>query len=310
MSSEFMLKASRLLHKTGLQIRRYSPEILMVAGIGGTIVSTVLACKATTKIEEILEDKNYKVNQCHEVFEKEDPSVYSEEDYKKDLTIIYAQTGIKIAKLYAPAVILGAVSITSIVAGHNIIRKRNAALVAAYALVDKGFKDYRKNVVERFGENVDKELRYNIKAKEFETETTDEKGNKKVKKEVVDVVDKNSISMYARFFDETCPDWTKDPEANLLFLRMQQAHANDRLRLQGYLFLNDVYKMLGMQPSKAGFTVGWLYDEKDPKRNNFVDFGIYDINNEVKRNFVNGYERSILLDFNVDSPDILNHFSN
>ena len=143
-------------------------------------------------------------------------------------------------------------------------------------------------------------LRYNIKAQEFEKTEVDKKGNEKVVKETVNVADPNLYSDYARFFDDGCNGWSKDPEQNLTFLKCQQAYANEKLKAKGYLFLNDVYKMLGIPATKAGQIVGWIYDEKNPIGDNFVDFGLYDMNKPVVRDFVNGYERTILLDFNVD----------
>ena len=133
----------------------------------------------------------------------------------------------------------------------------------------------------------------------------DEKtGKEKVEKKTINIADPNEFSDYARFFDDGCTGWTKDPEYNLMFLKDQQRYANDLLKSKGYLFLNDVYDMLGIPRSKAGQCVGWIYDEKYPVGDNFVDFGIYDINNEKARDFVNGCERTILLAFNVDG-DIL-----
>lgn len=301
MKTDIMTKASRLVNTAGLKLRKHSPEILMVAGIAGTVVSTVMACKATTKVGQILDETKATVDIIHGGMENGNVEghEYTQEDGKRDLTIVYAQTGVKLLKLYAPAIVLGAASIASIVGGHHILKKRNIALAAAYTVVDKGFKDYRKNVVDRFGEQIDKELRYNIKAKEFEKEEVDEKGKKTVKKEIVDVVDPlNEISEFAKFFDEYCTGWTKDPEYNLMFLRMQQNWANDTLRTRGYLFLNEVYEQLGMPKTKAGQIVGWTYNSD--KGDHYVDFNIYNVNREANRNFVNGYERSILLDFNVD----------
>ena len=164
----------------------------------------------------------------------------------------------------------------------------------------KGFKDYRSRVVERFGKELDKELKYNIKAKEIETTVVDENGEEKVVKETVNVADPNRYSEFARFFDDGCTGWSKDPEFNLMFLRRQQDYANEKLRKRGYLFLNEVYAMLGMDATKAGQIVGWIYDEKHPIGDNYVDFNIYNGDSERARAFVNGKERSILLDFNVD----------
>ena len=305
MKTEIITKATRLFHRTGLKISKHSPEILMVAGIAGTVASTVLACKATTKVGKIMDETKATVDIIHGGMENGNINgqEYTQEDGKKDLTIVYAQTGIKLAKLYAPAVGVGVLSIASIVAGNRILNKRNVALAAAYAVVDKGFKDYRKNVVERFGEEMDKELRYNIKAKEIEVTTTDAKGKENTEKKIVNTIDTDAVtkySEYARFYDDGNTEWSKDPEYNLMFLRKTQEWANEKLKANGHLFLNEVYDMLGTPRSKAGQLVGWIYDEKNPNGDNYVDFGIYDVSDEGRRNFVNGYERSILLDFNVD----------
>lgn len=297
-------KFNHSLNRAGLKLKKHSPEIMMVAGVVGTVASAVMACKATTKIDTILDEHKVKVDKIHDVVDEAkngERDNYTVEDGKKDLTIVYTQTGLKLVKLYAPAVIVGVASVTSIVAGHNVLRKRNIALAAAYTAVDKSFKEYRGRVVERFGKELDRELRYNIKAKEVEEIVVDENGKETVVKNTVDVVDPNTYSEYAKFFDDGCTGWDKDADYNLMFLRKQQAHANDMLQAKGYLFLNEVYDMLGIPRTKAGQVVGWVYDEKHPVGDNFIDFGIYDgAYKEANRRFVNGYERTILLDFNVD----------
>ena len=305
---KFSLPANvtRKFYKVGLTLKKHSPEILVVFGVAGTVATTVVACKATTKAGDILEEHNKKIEEIHEAAALNDPD-YTEQDQKKDTAIVYTHTVLDFAKLYGPAVLLGTLSITSILAGTSIFKKRNVALAAAYATVDKGFKEYRGRVVERFGKEIDKELKYNIKAKEIEETVTDKKGKEKVEKTIVNDATVSEYSDYARIFDETCPAWVKDPEQNLMFLKLQQNHANDILKRRGYLFLNEVYNMLGFQASKAGQVVGWIYDESlNHDGDNYVDFGIYNnaIKDESKRLFINGYERSIILDFNVDG-DIL-----
>ena len=309
---EIMNNITRTLNKAAFKFKKHSPEILVVAGVVGVVGSTVMACKATTKINDILDDTKDQLDKIHEAGERlengetlmlKDGEEYTVEQNKKDLTIVYAQTALKFAKLYAPSVIIGGLSITAILTGHNITRKRNIALAAAYTAVDKSFKEYRGRVVERFGEALDKELKYGIKSKEVDEVVTNEDGTETVVKKTVDVVDATNpmnVSEYARFFDDGCAGWTKDPEYNLMFLRDQQRYANDLLKSKGHLFLNEVYDLLGIPRTKAGQIVGWIYDEKHPNGDNFVDFGIYDTNKTANRDFVNGYERTILLDFNVD----------
>ena len=300
MKNEIIAKSKRLLSTTSLKLKKASPEILLVTGIAGTIVGTVLACKATTKVSEIIEEKNKMIEDVHTCLEDKDVE-YTEEDSKKDLTIIYTQTGIKLLKLYGPAIGVMTLSIGSIIAGHRILSKRNAAIAAAYGIVDNSFKKYRKNVVERFGEEVDKELKYSIKSKEVKS-----KKNGKTVKETEKYIEPTDgipplegVSEYSRFFDAASTNFAKDPEYNMMFLRRQQDYANEVLKSRGHLFLNEVYDMLDIPRSKAGQVVGWIYDEKNPKGDNYVDFNIYR-NTEGNRRFVNGLEYNILLDFNVD----------
>lgn len=298
--TKLMNSVSRTLGRAGLTLKKHKPEILVGIGIVGTIASTVMACKASTKAGEIIENSKKELEKVREVANNpEFANEYTEKDYKKDLTIVYAKTGMEFVKLYAPAVLLGTASIASILTGHGILRKRFVELSAAYAAVDTSFKEYRGRVVERFGKELDRELKYNIKNNEIEEIVIDEDGNESVVKSVVKT---GEPSEFAKFFDETCTCWDRNADYNLSFLRMRQAEANNQLQLRGHMFLNEVYDMLGIQRTKAGNIVGWIYNPDDPNHagDNYIDFGIYDLYDENKRAFVNGYERSILLDFNVD----------
>lgn len=303
MKNEVKNKMTRSLYKAKFKVKKHSPEILVIAGVVGTITSAVMACRATTKLSGILEEsKNTEETIKNGVEDGQiNGTEYTEEDGKKDLRITKIQTGVKIVKLYAPSVILGGLSITAMLTSNNILRKRNVSLAAAYAAVDKSFKDYRGRVKERFGDELDKELRYNIKAKEIEEVVKDEKtGKEKVVKKTENVSYFDDCSEYAKIFDSGCTGWTKDPELNLMFLRKQQDYFNDRLQAEGYVFLNDVYTSLGFHKTKLGQIAGWVYDKNNEVGDNFIDFGIYNVNREANRRFVNGLERSVLLDFNCD----------
>lgn len=300
---ELVNSMTRTFHKVGFKFKKHSPEILVGAGIVGTVAGAVMACKATLKVNEVVDEAKENIEKIHTAVEtgKTEAGLdYSVEDSKKDLTIVYAQTGVKFAKLYGPAIVVGGLSIASILTGHKILRTRYVATAAAYAAVDKSFKEYRGRVIERFGKELDKELRYNIKAQEVDEVTPNEDGSETITKKTVQLTDPNVFSEYARIYDDGCTGWSKDPERNLTFLIMQQNFANDKLRSRGHLLLNEVYDMLGMPRSKAGMVVGWVFDEENGVGDNFVDFGIFDVNKPKSRDFVNGYEKAIVLDFNVD----------
>lgn len=294
--TEIMKSVNGVASKAVMKLKKHSPEILVVAGIAGTVVSAVLACKATTKVAEILDETKGTLDTIHEGMETGaiNGQEYTTEDGKKDTVVVYAQTGMKLAKLYAPAIILGTLSITSILASNNILRKRNVALGAAYVAIDKSFKEYRGRVIERFGEQVDTELKYGIKAKKFEEiEVDPETGKEKKVKKTVMVADPNLQSDYAVYFDSKSRNYETNPDYNRMFLKAQQAFANDKLQTRGHLFLNEVLDDLDLPRTPAGQIVGWTKDGPD----GYVNFRIV----EVERETEDGrHEPALLLDFNVE----------
>lgn len=309
MKKNIMNKMSRSFSDLTFTMKKHSPEILMVVGIAGAVTSAVLACKATLKVDAVMEETKEKLNTIHDAEEKGNTvngEEYSKEDAEKDTTIVYVQTGLKIVKLYAPSVIMGALSITSILASNNILRKKNVALAAACATAENGYKKYRDRVIEKFGEEVDKELRYGLKA-ETKTETVidEETGEKKKVKKTSYTMTDSSVSQYARVFERYTTDeygnqilnmnWDNRYEYNLMFLKAQESYANDLLRAKKRLYLNDVYEMLGFPPTKAGQVVGWVYDPEHPIGDNYVSFGPY----ADPINYADG-NPAIVLDFNVD----------
>ena len=277
--------ATKVAHKGLFVVKKYSPEILTGVGILGVVTAGVLGARATLKLEPIIDEVQDNANSIR-VFDSQ-----LGEKNTKELVKVYSKGSFEIVKLYAPTATLALGSIGCIIAAHGIMRRRNVALIAAYKVLETGFSEYRKRVVEEYGIEKDRDFVAGVR----EEVTTDENGKKVTKV----LTDPNKISGYARFFDETSSEWQRNPEYNMMFLKAQQQYANDLLKARGHLFLNEVYDSLGLERSQAGALVGWTYGKEG---DNFVDFNIYDFANEKKRQFVNGAEKSILLDFNVDGP--------
>ena len=272
--------------------QKHSPTILFGVGVVGVIGTVVLASRATLWMDAVVDDAQKKLSKAHDLHESGNED-YTDTKYKQDIAMIYASTAGTIVKLYGPAFIVGVISIGSLSGSHIILTRRNVGLTAAYAAVEKGFAEYRARVTEEFGSDKERELHYGV-------ETVVEKkvdANGKTKEVAVKRIGPNSGSMYARFFDNRSSSWSDRPEYNMLFLRAQQNHANDRLSSRGHVMLNDVYDSLGIERTSAGCVVGWKKDEGD----GYIDFGIFDGQNMDRfYDFVTGHEGAILLDFNVD----------
>lgn len=275
---------TRTVAKQTFRLKKNSPHIFFAGGVVGIVTSTVLACKATLKLDNVLVDLQEDLHSIESRIIVADSR--PEEHDNRDKAYAYLKGVSKIGKLYAPAAAVGTVSLLALTGSHIQLTRRNAALTAAYTGLHAAYNEYRARVREVVGDEKELDIHRGVKTEKVEGE------NGKTKN--VQVIDPNAKSMYARCFDEFNPNWTKDPELNRVFLQCQQNFANERLRARGYLFLNEVYNSLGMDISKAGQSVGWVINGDG---DNFVDFGIFEAHNA---GFMNGQERSVWLDFNVD----------
>jgi Family of unknown function (DUF6353) len=266
-----------------LILRKHSPHIFFATGVLGTGASTVMACRATLKLSDTLDKIHHDVQNVKDLkhIAHSKAEAYSNDQYARDLTYVYGKGAVSLTRLYGPSVIVGVASISLLTGSHVQMTRRNSALMAAYAAVQKAYDDYRDRIRGEVGE--DKELDLHHAAT-----------MQIVDKEEIKVVDPNKFSPYAKFFDEYSQHWEKDPELNRLFVQCQQNYTNDLLHARGHVFLNEVYDLLGIPRTKAGAVVGWVIGKDG---DNYVDFGMYETRSQ---NFINGAERSILLDFNVD----------
>jgi hypothetical protein len=292
---------SRMAAGQVMLARKNSPTILFGVGVVSMVGSTVLACRATLKMEEVLNEIELEKHQQERVKELVDSgevpegTTYTDEEAKQDSVIIVVRGAAKVIKLYAPAIILGGVGIACLTKSHRILTDRNAALTAAYVALDTAFRTYRERVIDRYGEETDRDLRYDYEEVDVIDEST---GKVSTTLQVAEGLP----SGYARWFDEENKNWTAPPYENLnwTFLRNNQNWCNDILKSRGHLFLNEVYKCLGLPHTSAGAIVGWVYDRDNDRGDNFVDFGCFD--EDTSPRYSNGRDGAILLDFNVDGP--------
>jgi hypothetical protein len=267
---------SQFIGRKGLIAKKQSPHIFFTAGVIGTVTSTVLACRATLKLSETLDEIQTNVDAI-----KADPIANDDKD--RQLTHAYIHGGLKLGRLYGPSLAVGVVSISALTGAHINLSRRNTALMAAYTAVQNAYDNYRERVRNELGAERELDL-YHARVGLEQSDSGDE----------VKISDPNKWSPYARFFDEGSTQFEKNAEFNRLFIQCQQNYLNELLRARGHVFLNEVYDALGLDRSQAGAVVGWVIGDQG---DNFIDFGMYEASNSQ---FLNGWEPRILLDFNVD----------
>lgn len=293
MKLSFLNKAvNRSIQKIAFKLEKHAPEILVAIGVGGGITATVLACKATLSAQDILADSKDKVDEINSLDSKDEVG-------QNELKKVYIHTGLELARVYGPSIAIGTASIVSIFASHKMMRNRVATLVTAYGTLDSAFKEYRKRVADNFGADKELETYHDVK---FIEETTGEGETVSLAKRNEDIEKVDGYSIYARCFDEYNPNWKDNADYNLDFLRGVQRYLNDQLEYRGFLFLNEVYRELGFDETPAGQLVGWIYDpNRTDVGDNCVSFGLYNPEHGAALgDFINGYNKSVFLDFNVD----------
>jgi hypothetical protein len=253
--------------QVGLSVKKHSPEILFITGAVGTVASTVIACRATTKMSKIIDEHNTTMEAIHSCGEEGElcGEEYTEDDAQKDTVITYAQTGFKIAKLYAPAVIISGLSLTCMFASNRILRNRAAAIGAAYAALSKTHELYRKRVADIYGEEAEKKISYGLKNEKITINKLD--GSQE--KATITTADPNLASEYAFYFDNTSELYDKNLMFSEYFLKAQQIILNSRLfsrmtrNKPGVMFENEVREALGLPITKRGQVVGITTDTPD-----------------------------------------------
>lgn len=288
-----MNTVTRFATKTAMKVGKVSPHLMLGVGVAGVVVGVVLACKETRKAQEVIDETSEQLDNL--ASERIPDAIVRKESFK-----IYMKNGGKLIKIYAPAIALEAASLSLIIGSHCILNRRYIATAAAYKAVEEAFRGYRKTIKEKLGEDEEKRAYLSLSEPKKDipvTQVDPETGEVIITPENGVIIDPNfNASPYAKFFDELNPNWKKNPEYNLMFLRSQQNYLNDVLHTRGHVFLNEAYEALGFPHTSAGAVVGWVLGAGD----DCIDFGLYDAYRESARDFVNGYERSVLLDFNVD----------
>lgn len=293
---------TRSFGRSSLLLQKHSPEILLGVGLLGMVATIVLASKATRNLDQILRERDYDLDQINDL----KPEDATEEEIVKAKVVAHVQTGLKLAKLYGPSIGLGVLSVGAILGSHGIMTKRQTSLMAAYGLLAETYKAYRQRVTEQLGEDVDRNFHMGVTEETHTvTEITEDGKSKKVRKTRL-IKDPTQLSIYARCYDKTSSNqYRGDRLMDRAFLMGQQNYANDLLKLKGFVFLNEVYNSLGLPWSQEGQLVGWVLkgdvnQMEEEGRDGYIDFGILNPINDADREFMNGTNDAIWLDFNVD----------
>ena len=272
---------TRQLGKAVLASKQSAPTLYFVGGVIGVVGATVLACKATLKVEEVIDDHEERSSEV-----RVHARSGSVDEYSKNMTRVYVETGWKMTKLYGPSLLLGGASIAALAGSHKMMKTRNKELGFALAAASKAYQEYRARVRDEIGEEREEKI--------YQGYTNVKKDGKLTPSS--DLVDPRMLNPYRFVFDRSCPDFVDgSPELNRLFLQAQQEHWQHKLRTRGHVFLNEILTSLGIDHTPEGALAGWVWNGEG---DNYVDFGLYTCEENILT--WEGERDIVYLDFNVD----------
>ena len=274
-------------------IVKAAPGIMIGTGIVSVAVGAYKAAEVTPEAKEAIAE--FKATRDAIEQHEEDP-----EARRECIKSGYRTLGNTLLHAYAKPFLFMSGGTALILGGHGIVSKKLATTTASLISTDRLFRNYRNNVIEDQGEEADFRYRTGIKTVNVETVEQDVRGRKRKVNKEYDVIDEIAGNPFLKFFDESNPNFTKNPTQNLDFLNTRLSFLNRRFIAEGFMSLNDVLYDLGFNRCAEGSVYGWIYDPDDPNCHNEIDIGIKDIRRTTIQNAINGYEPVILLNFNVD----------
>lgn len=283
---------TRAIGAAKLALKANAPTLMVAGGVVSMGAGTVIACKQTLKIEEVLANHVPSLEKV-EQGEKLELSSYGKKEAQQDRIKIYTRAGLELGKVYAIPVVLWTGGAALVFGGHRMMVKRNATLALAFTGLKSAFDKYRQNVVETFGSDADQAMYGGHVTREVVDPVTGEKS-------IVQERDWDSSAgdPYNRIFEQGATSaWEPDLSVNRMFVANQQRFAQQLLNRRGYLWLSEVYSALGFPENDISRVVGWKVTKlpDGSKDIPFVDFGLDKPHHD---DWKFSKENAIYLDFN------------
>lgn len=233
-----------ILKKVQKTIVKNSPTILSVIGGFGAIASVFLAIDATNKVKKDLEDARK---------EKRETEGNDEIDISTpDKVWIYA-------KAYCPTIIMIAATETCIFGSNHLNQKRIATIAGAYILSETNFKEYKDKVEELIGEKKVQEIEDAIIQKHIDE-------NPPTQQNTMNTTMPDPMRLSLWYDTESKRYFYSNAE----YIRKAEIEANAILQKEGYIGLNEVYDLLGIEDIPVADGKGWEYKPEKNLRQEVV----------------------------------------
>ena len=319
--------------RTKAFLGKHGTDVMCYGGCGMIVLGTVLTCRGVLKINAEAEEDTKRIEAIKAKYALTEASEKPKKGGKKNgnrksgrkssgsavklsregnkaLRGAYLRTFGRYCRHIAPGAALELAGMSLNIAAHRTEKAGRLQMTSIAAGYAASLMKYRKKFAEEHGEEAEKEFYYGVEKQK--KEELNEKGKKVTKEEKLIRRDIDT-SDFAKFFGVDYSDAaTGLIEADLVFLKGVERTATRKLCEDGWLTVNEFYKMLCLKDAagqrygiRGGNNVGWVYD-KDHPENNFVDMGLYAAEKVNNRDYINGYNDVILIEPNINCLDLGN----
>jgi hypothetical protein len=208
-----------------------SPSILTAIGVVGTVTTAYLTGKASFKAAQVIREEKVLLRRYNQ-------DVRHFLSFKDQAQMVW--------KLYIPAASTGVLTVASILAANHVSVRRATAMATAYSLSERAFTEYKGKVVEKIGENKEREVRDEV--------AQDRVDRNPVGGNTVIITGKGEVLCYdtytGRYFN-----------CDMDTLLSAKNEINHCILNQGYASLTDFYHEIGLSRTEVSDEVGWNTDQ-------------------------------------------------
>lgn len=225
------MEFSAIFRRSGKVLSDNAPAIFATTAVVGTVATAYLSGRAVLRAEEIVFN-----------YEQEARELTGNEEYEVDAR---RRAELVWQEFVAPTA-AAVCTIVCIFAAHRVSTRRTAAALAAFAISEKVYDEYKEKVVEKLGANKEQKAR-------------DEIAQRRVNEDprvlgLAHLEDGQSIVCYDLF---TGRPFISDMET----LRRVENNINHMIVHDNYASLSDFYEQVGLEKTSMSDDFGWNLDK-------------------------------------------------
>lgn len=276
----------KLANKAGGWLIKNGPKIMSVAGGAMAVGGAVMACKATLKVDAVLDahkEQMARIEAAKAISDENGDNEFTEKDVKKAKFETYVHTGVEIVKLYGPAVCVGMSGVGLMQGAYHVMENRHSTALAALTAMDQAYNELAakyQDAAQIDINDIEHQLPVEKKEREIPLSKADEgeidEPDKLITEDYipVELFDVLENDPYTIVYDSRNEDWY---DGGCFVLNANQLESifnlfeRDRVGYQRpVVWVNDIRRAFKKEEKSTGWSHGWTSEPGD-----VIEYDVY-----------------------------------